>query len=64
MVVNSTIDLGQIIIATLIAIVGWFVKREINSFNSRLDRHEIVITKLSGHVQNLMGRMQIRNLGD
>ena len=48
-------DLGQVIIATLIAAVGYLLKFEIASFAKRLDKHEEVIVGLVGDVQRLIG---------
>lgn len=37
---TSHIDLGQIIIAGLIAVVGYFVKRTVERVEKRLDKHD------------------------
>jgi len=53
---NTNIDLGQILVASLIAIVGYFVKRELNQITTRLDRHDSVILDLIRDVSTLIGR--------
>jgi len=53
-----SIDLGQLIVSSgilLVAIIIWFVKREINLFSTRLDKHDIIILQLVGDVQKLIG---------
>ena len=49
------VELGQIIIASLIATVGFFVRREISTIAKRLDKHDEVIFNLAGSVQRLIG---------
>lgn len=53
------VDLGQIIIATLIAVVGYFVKRTIDMFGARLDKHEVVIFDMAQNIQFIMGSLGI-----
>jgi hypothetical protein len=53
--ISFNVDLGQIIIGSLICIVGYFLKREINTFANRLDNHDKSIIKLVGDVQRLIG---------
>lgn len=52
---NFTIDLGQIILITLVAIIGYFVQRTLESFEARLDKHDDILLKLVGDVQRLIG---------
>lgn len=52
---SPNIDLGQIIIATLIATIGYFVKRAIDSIYDRLGEHEDRLYELSGSLQRLVG---------
>jgi len=52
------IDLGQIlllVVGGLLAVVGWFTKKEITSFGRRLDSHDTAIIQLTGNVQRLIG---------
>lgn len=49
------VDLGQLIIATLIAMVGYLLKLEISHFSKRLDKHETAIMNLVADVQRLIG---------
>ena len=53
-----SIDLGQLIVSAgilLVAVIIWFVKKEINSFAFRLDKHDTIIQQLVGDVQKLIG---------
>lgn len=43
------------LISALITIVGFFVKKEINNFAKRIDRHDEMLFKLAGDVQRLIG---------
>lgn len=60
---NSTdlnVDLNVIkillgLIAFLIGIVGYFVKKEISNFGKRIDNHDGILFKLAGEVQRLIG---------
>ena len=52
---NPSIDLGQLIVAVLIAIVGYFLKKTIDTLSTRLDRHDNILFKLAGDVQRLIG---------
>ena len=62
---TSHIDLGQLILAALITIVGWFVKREITGFTKRLDKHEEVIISMTSTLAKLAGEVGIIiKLGD
>jgi uncharacterized protein YoxC len=47
--------------AILIAIIGYFVKRTIDQFSSRLDSHDSMLLKLVGDVQRLVGRTESWN---
>lgn len=49
------LDVGQLLISSLIAIVGWFIKREITVFGNRLDKHEELLRGVIGSVQRLIG---------
>ena len=49
------VDLGQTIIAGLIGVSGYLVKRTIDKFDSRLDRHEQTIFIIAQEVQKLVG---------
>ena len=51
------VDLGQIIISALIGIIGWFIKRTIDSFGKRLDKHDEILIGLVGDVQRLIGQV-------
>lgn len=54
----------QCIVAFLIAIIGWFIKRELMSISSKFTQHEDVIFKLNGTIQNLVGQVSYWNGND
>lgn len=56
---NLHVDLGQIIIASLIGIVGYLIKREVTNVGNRLDRHEKVIFEMNGAVTRAIGEIGI-----
>jgi hypothetical protein len=39
----------------LIAIVGWFIRKDITNFGERLDRHDDILLRLVGDVSRLIG---------
>lgn len=49
------VDVGQILIATLIAAFGWLLKTEIHTFKARLDKHDMMLVDLVADVQRLIG---------
>ena len=57
-------DLGQVIIASMLAIIGWFIKKEITIMGTRLDKHDDMFLKLVGDVQRLIGMYDRRRDGD
>ena len=61
--IEMHIDLGQIILGTLITIVGWFVKREIMRTSIKLDKHELIIQKLVGDIQFVIGHLRLPRRG-
>lgn len=38
--ISTNVDIGQLIIAALIGIVGWFINRSVSAIDKRLDRHD------------------------
>lgn len=52
------VDLGQLILAGMIGIIGYLVKRMIDQFGSRLDKHEDILFTLSGQIQKVIGFSQ------
>jgi len=52
---TPSIDLGQLVLGTLIAVIGWFVKKELNSLTARLDRHDNILIKLVSELGELKG---------
>lgn len=54
---SLNVDLGQVIIATLIAVLGYFFKKTIDDFSKRLDKHDALIYNLSMAVSQLLGAM-------
>ncbi len=55
------VDLGQLIIAGLIGIVGYFVKHTIDKVESRLDKNENAMFVMSNSVQRLIGNLEVSN---
>lgn len=60
---TTHIDLGQIILSSMIGIVGWFIKRELSSINGRLDNHDSKFYELVGQVNMLLGAFNARQQG-
>lgn len=56
---SFNIDLGQLLISGLIAVVGWFVKRTIDKLERRMDRGEDAIFNLHGDMQTIMGHLGV-----
>lgn len=54
------LDLGQIIISVLIAIVGFFVKKTISDFGTRIDKHETILFKMAQDIQYIIGYLNIK----
>ncbi len=55
---NLHIDLGQIliiIVGVVVSIIGYFIKKEITTFGTRIDKHDEVLFSLTGQVQRLIG---------
>ena len=52
---TPSIDLGQLALGILIAIIGWFVKKELNSLTTRLDRHDNILIRLVSELGELKG---------
>lgn len=52
---TATIDLGQIIIVTCLAVIGFFVKWELARIMIRIDRHDDLLYQLTGEVRELLG---------
>ena len=48
-------DILLSLIAFLIAVVGFFIRKEISVFSARLDKHDDILIKLVGDVQRLIG---------
>lgn len=60
--VNTSIDLGQLIIAILITLVGFFIKRELNTFTKRLDIHDSILRKLITDTATVIGVLGLAGL--
>lgn len=52
---TAHIDLGQILIASLIGIIGFFVKKTIDDISAKLQRHEDILFRLTGEMQRIIG---------
>lgn len=59
MMFTAHIDLGQIITGILIGIVGFFVKKTIDNFERRIDKHEDILFRMNGDLQAIIGHMGI-----
>ena len=57
---KGTIDVGQLIITSAIATIGYFVKKELTGINSRLDGHDGKILDLVRQVGILLGAVNAR----
>lgn len=53
------VDLGQIIISGLIGVVGYLIKRQIDSFESRINKHESVLFQMNGDIQAIIGHLGV-----
>lgn len=58
--ISSNIDLGQVINAGLVGVVGYFVKRLIDRVERRIDKHEDLMFEINGKVQNILGILGTR----
>jgi hypothetical protein len=57
--ITTTIDVGQIIIASLIAIVGWFTVTKLNGIDSKLEKHDKAIFDMWGLLNRLLVKYRI-----
>lgn len=60
MTFTAHVDLGQVIIMAMMGTIGFFVKRTIDDFSKRLDKHDSQLFKLVGDVQRLIGRSELK----
>lgn len=54
------IDLGQVILSAIAAVMGiivWFMKRTVEGFGERIDRHDRILFNLNGNVRQIMGKL-------
>jgi hypothetical protein len=58
--INAIVVL-QTLIAFLIAIVGWFIKRELTSISRKFEQHEKLFFDLNGALQRVIGKVEIWN---
>jgi hypothetical protein len=49
------------IIAVLIGIVGYFLRKEIANFGKRIDKHDEILFIMTGNVQKLIGYYEGNN---
>jgi hypothetical protein len=56
---TAQIDLGQVLLSLLIGVVGWFVKRTIDKFEVRLDKHENILFGVNGDIQAIIGKLEV-----
>ncbi len=55
MMFTPNVDLGQILLGVLIAIIGWFIKREIVTLSNRLDKHDDILLNLVSELGEVKG---------
>lgn len=53
--INTNVDLGQLLIVGMLGCIAWFIKKEINNLTTRLDKHDGILFQLVGDVQRLIG---------
>ena len=53
------VDLGQLIIAGLIGVVGYFVKRTIDRFETKIEQHENIFFNMNTDIQRLIGYLGV-----
>lgn len=51
------IDLGQVILAGMIGVLSWLIKRTIDSIEKRIEKHEQIIFDMNGKLQLIVGSM-------
>ena len=59
---NVHIDLGQVIligVSLVIAIIGFFIKKEITSFGTRLDEHQRILFQMAQTLATAVGKVDI-----
>lgn len=61
--VSPYIDAGQVLISSVLSVVGligWFIRKELGTINSRLDDHDSKILGLVEKVSELIGAFNAR----
>lgn len=53
MILNWTIDAGQIFLGLLITVIGFFLRRELNRFDKTLERHDNILDRLVSGYEKL-----------
>jgi hypothetical protein len=53
------VDLGQVIIATFIAVIGWLIGNKLSSIDSQLARHDSMILEIWKYLTSL-GRDKVQ----
>lgn len=65
--ITTHIDLGQIILASMIAIIGYLIKRMVDKVDARLDKHDILLVQLIkdvAHLIGIVGRRRTNHIND
>lgn len=57
--ITTNVDLGQLIIVGMMAIIGWFVQRTISEFSKRISSHEELLFDMNGDIHQIKGRLGI-----
>lgn len=55
---DAHIDIGQLIIAILMTVIGWSINRTINNFEKRLASHDRYILKILNRLTLLDGKVE------
>ena len=55
----ATIEIGQFFVGVMIGIVGWFIKKEINTLGQRLDTHEAMIVGITKDLAKVVGEVGV-----
>ena len=54
------VDLGQLIISSLVGIVGWFSVRTLSRVETRLDRHDEQISEILEQLSFIIGSLRLK----
>lgn len=49
------VDLGQVLLGMMMGIIGWFIKRTLDQFDKKIEKHELVIFRMANDLQYIIG---------